>query len=107
MSTISTHFQHTFKKDLAFLYNRVNQEIYGVGVKKQRIETFDDRVSATYSNGTEILVLNSVHAAIIEQAEEKAMDHGFEQGYQDAMVNAVPSLERYHRSRTRKISKAV
>ncbi|MED3551919.1 Na-translocating system protein MpsC family protein [Cytobacillus praedii] len=44
MSTISTHFQHTFKKDLAFLYNRVNQEIYGVGVKKQRIETFDDRV---------------------------------------------------------------
>ncbi len=44
MSTISIHFQHTFKKDLAFLYNRVNQEIYGVGVKKQRIETFDDRV---------------------------------------------------------------
>jgi hypothetical protein len=72
-----------------------------------KLETFDDRVSATYSNGTEILVLNSVHAAIIEQAEEKAMDHGFEQGYQDAMVNAVPSLERYHRSRTRKISKAV
>ncbi|QED47729.1 Na-translocating system protein MpsC family protein [Cytobacillus dafuensis] len=44
MSTISIKFHHTFKKDLAHLYNRVNQEIYGVGVKKQRIETFDDRV---------------------------------------------------------------
>jgi hypothetical protein len=44
MSTISTHTHQSLKKDLAQIYNRVNQEIYGVGVKKQRIETFDDRV---------------------------------------------------------------
>jgi len=44
MSIISTNFQASFKKDIAHLYNRVNQEIYGVGVKKQRIETFDDRI---------------------------------------------------------------
>ena len=44
MSNISTHLQYSLRKDLAHLYNRVNQEIYGVGVKKQRIETFDDRV---------------------------------------------------------------
>lgn len=44
MSNISTHFQYSLRKDIALLYNRVNQEIYGVGVKKQRIETFDDRV---------------------------------------------------------------
>lgn len=44
MSKIPTHFYGSLRKDLAHLYNRVNQEIYGVGVKKQRIETFDDRV---------------------------------------------------------------
>ncbi|MFE8694948.1 Na-translocating system protein MpsC family protein [Cytobacillus sp. FJAT-53684] len=44
MSTISTQSHHSLKKDLANLYNRVNQDIYGVGVKKQRIETLDDRV---------------------------------------------------------------
>lgn len=44
MTLTSSHFHPTFKKDLAHLYNRINQEIYGVGVKKQRIETFDDRV---------------------------------------------------------------
>ncbi|WP_394141499.1 Na-translocating system protein MpsC family protein [Cytobacillus oceanisediminis] len=44
MTFTSSHFHPTFKKDLAHLYNRINQEIYGVGVKKQRIETFDDRV---------------------------------------------------------------
>ncbi|PWW25799.1 uncharacterized protein DUF2294 [Cytobacillus oceanisediminis] len=44
MNFTSSHFHPTFKKDLAHLYNRINQEIYGVGVKKQRIETFDDRV---------------------------------------------------------------
>ncbi|CAM3728437.1 hypothetical protein GCM10009865_27220 [Aeromicrobium ponti] len=44
MTFTSSHFHPTFKKDLAHLYNRINQEIYGVGVKKQRIETIDDRV---------------------------------------------------------------
>ena len=44
MSNISTYFQNSLRKDLAHLYNRVNQEIYGVGVKKQRIETYEDRV---------------------------------------------------------------
>ncbi|MBT2689598.1 DUF2294 family protein [Bacillus sp. ISL-47] len=44
MTYTSSQFHPTFKKELAHLYNRINQEIYGVGVKKQRIETFDDRV---------------------------------------------------------------
>ncbi|GLB61330.1 DUF2294 domain-containing protein [Cytobacillus sp. NCCP-133] len=44
MTVTSSHFLPTFKKDLAHIYNRINQEIYGVGVKKQRIEIFDDRV---------------------------------------------------------------
>lgn len=44
MSTIIRHYHPSFKKSLAHLYNRVNQEIYGVGVKKQRIEVFNDRV---------------------------------------------------------------
>ncbi|MBY0120503.1 Na-translocating system protein MpsC family protein [Bacillus sp. S/N-304-OC-R1] len=44
MSIISTYNQQSLKKDIAHLYNRVNQEIHGVGVRKQRIEVFDDRV---------------------------------------------------------------
>ncbi len=44
MSTISTNFHQALKKSLAQLYNRVNQDIYGVGVKKQRIECIEDRV---------------------------------------------------------------
>ncbi|KAB2331526.1 DUF2294 family protein [Cytobacillus depressus] len=44
MSIISMYTQQSLKKDIAHLYNRVNQEIHGVGVKKQRIEIFDDRV---------------------------------------------------------------
>ncbi|WP_066288304.1 Na-translocating system protein MpsC family protein [Bacillus sp. FJAT-29937] len=44
MSIISIHTHQSLKKDIAHLYNRVNQEIHGVGVKKQRIEIFDDRV---------------------------------------------------------------
>lgn len=44
MSTIYSQFHPALKKSLAQLYNRVNQEIYGVGVKKQRIECLDDRV---------------------------------------------------------------
>ncbi|MBX9973755.1 Na-translocating system protein MpsC family protein [Cytobacillus firmus] len=44
MTVITSKFHQSLKKDLAFLYNRVNQEIYGTGVKKQRLETFDDRV---------------------------------------------------------------
>ncbi|MFC4766738.1 Na-translocating system protein MpsC family protein [Effusibacillus consociatus] len=34
----------TFKKQLAHLFNQINQEMYGVGVKKQRIEIFDDKI---------------------------------------------------------------
>lgn len=44
MTVSTSKLSQTIKKDLAYLYNRVNQEIYGTGVKKQRIETFDDRV---------------------------------------------------------------
>jgi hypothetical protein len=44
MSIISTNFHPALKKSLAQLYNRVNQDIYGVGVKKQRIECMEDRV---------------------------------------------------------------
>ncbi|TLS38933.1 Na-translocating system protein MpsC family protein [Pseudalkalibacillus caeni] len=43
MATIATQFQQTLKKNLAQLYNRVNQEIYGVGVKKQRIEFIENK----------------------------------------------------------------
>lgn len=34
----------TLKKDIAQLYNRINQEFYATGVKKQRIEIFEDKV---------------------------------------------------------------
>jgi uncharacterized protein YbcI len=38
MHSTSTHQLSNLKKDIAQLYNKVNQEIYGVGVKKQRID---------------------------------------------------------------------
>lgn len=34
MTVSTSKLSQTKKKDLAFLYNRVNQEIYGTGVKK-------------------------------------------------------------------------
>ncbi|MBU8878567.1 DUF2294 domain-containing protein [Bacillus sp. FJAT-29790] len=77
MSTISPNFHSTFKKNIAQLYNRVNQEINGVGVKKQRIEVLDDivivfathkRVQAlnTLSKSFHTLTLSVDSALIVE-----------------------------------------
>jgi uncharacterized protein YbcI len=44
MYSTSTHQLSNLKKDIAQLYNKVNQEIYGVGVKKQRIEISQNKL---------------------------------------------------------------
>ncbi|MED4206402.1 Na-translocating system protein MpsC family protein [Neobacillus mesonae] len=44
MNWNSTQQLTNLKKDVAQLYNRVNQEIYGVGVKKQRIEISQNKL---------------------------------------------------------------
>jgi uncharacterized protein YbcI len=44
MPSTSTYHLPSLKKDIAQLYNKVNQEIYGVGVKKQRIEISQNKL---------------------------------------------------------------
>jgi DNA-binding Lrp family transcriptional regulator len=80
-STSSTQQLLNLKKDIAQLYNKINQEIYGVGVKKQRIEVSHNkllifaqhkRVQAlqTLSSNHEDLTA-SVDAALIKDYKEK------------------------------------
>jgi uncharacterized protein YbcI len=35
---------NSLKKDIAQLYNEINQEIFGLGVRKQRIEIIDNKI---------------------------------------------------------------
>ncbi len=34
----------TLKRDIAQVYNRVNQEFYATGVRSQRVDVYDDRI---------------------------------------------------------------
>ncbi|RHW41585.1 DUF2294 family protein [Neobacillus notoginsengisoli] len=43
-STSSTQQLSILKKDIAQMYNRINQEIYGIGVIKQRIEIYHNKL---------------------------------------------------------------
>jgi Fe-S cluster biosynthesis and repair protein YggX len=35
---------HSLKRQVAQVYNKISQEMYGVGVKKQKIEIIDDKI---------------------------------------------------------------
>ncbi|AZU62111.1 Na-translocating system protein MpsC family protein [Neobacillus mesonae] len=52
-----------FKKDIAQLYNKINQEIYGVGVKKQRIEISHNKllIFAQHKRVPALLTLSKNH----------------------------------------------
>lgn len=41
---LSTVDSASFKKQLCQLYNRVYQEMFGLGVRKQRVEIFKDKI---------------------------------------------------------------
>lgn len=45
MTETSTEMEiRTLKRDLAQVYNRVNQEFYATGVRSQRVDVYEDRV---------------------------------------------------------------
>ncbi|QQK81035.1 DUF2294 family protein [Salicibibacter cibi] len=44
MEAVSDSLRSTLKKDISQLYNKVNQEMYGLGVKKQKIEFLNNAV---------------------------------------------------------------
>lgn len=81
MYSTSTQQLSNLKKDIAQLYNKINQEIYGVGVKKQRIEISHNkllifaqhkRVQALQTLSNKHLELTaSVDAALIAEYKAK------------------------------------
>ncbi|MFD1360431.1 Na-translocating system protein MpsC family protein [Lentibacillus salinarum] len=44
MSTLTSTETQSFKKDIAQVYNKINQEFYATGVRSQRIQLFGDRI---------------------------------------------------------------
>ncbi|MFC5713919.1 Na-translocating system protein MpsC family protein [Thalassorhabdus alkalitolerans] len=40
----STAQEKSMKKTIAQIYNKVNQEMYGLGVRKQKIEVLEDKI---------------------------------------------------------------
>ncbi|MDQ0252900.1 uncharacterized protein YbcI [Evansella vedderi] len=50
---------NTLKKQISQLYNKINQEIYGVGVKKQKIEIYQNAI-LIFSEHKRVTALNVI-----------------------------------------------
>ncbi|QQK77209.1 DUF2294 family protein [Salicibibacter cibarius] len=44
LEEVSDPAKNNLKKELSQIYNKINKEVHGLGVKKQKIETFDNTV---------------------------------------------------------------
>jgi ornithine carbamoyltransferase len=72
---------HSLKKQIAVLYNRIHQGMYGIGVKKQKIEIYEDKI-VIFTQQKRVPALSvlsekyheltlSADAALIREAKQK------------------------------------
>ncbi|WP_096435156.1 Na-translocating system protein MpsC family protein [Alteribacter populi] len=101
-ATIAVPSFSSLKKQISQLYNKVNQEMYGIGVKKQRIEIFQNSV-IIFSEHKRVPALNvisnkypeltiSTDAALVSEFKQRIKDQ-IENSFQEKVLTVLKDFD--------------